>query len=119
MAPDRERAAVPDPTMPTGQTGPDVAWAAPAVARMPSADRLMSLVIAKFSALSAVTQRLAEPIALFQARLFCSRAALFMSIAAITVGAVPTCWPAALNADWAAVIVDPLASSRPPRRRLI
>ena len=94
--------------MPTGQAGPG--WVLVTVARIPVAARLMSLLTAKFSAFSAVTQRLAEPIAPFQTRLFCNRAALFMSIAAITVCAVPTCCPAAWNADCAALMVWRLAS---------
>ena len=103
---------VPEPISPAGHAGPEIGWLLVFdVARMPSAARLMSLVMARLSALIAVTQRFADPIAPFQARLFCSRAALFMSIDAMTVWAVPTCWLADWKADFAAVMVEPLALS--------
>ena len=98
---------------PAGQTAPVTAEMAAVAARMPAAARLMSPAAARLSALIAVSHRLAEPITPFQARLFCSRAALLESSAAITVPADPTNCPAAENADCAALSVDRLASMPP------
>lgn len=77
---------------------------------MPIEAWLISLLRAKLSAFAAVTQLLAELVTPFQARVFCRRAALFISIAAMTVVAVPTSEVAFWNADWAAMSVDLLAS---------